>query len=258
MGRKVAQIGVPEEDEPNTAGETPDEPRELARQKEPEVTAEHRWPAVVALLIALALYASLPSSLFPVFRYVVVALGLILLVPVIIMNPVRFTRETEWSRRISICQTILLLVANLTALGGLIILLVQPTPGDGPKLILAALQVWLTNVISFALMYWEIDRGGPVARSVEPRTFLPPADFRFPQDEDHDAIVEVASRSSGHVNWRPTYGDYLYMSSTNSMAFSPTDTMPLSLRAKGLMGLEAFAGFILLALVIARAVSLLG
>jgi hypothetical protein len=87
---------------------------------------------------------------------------------------------------------------------------------------------------------------------------LQPADFRFPQDEDDDAITEVRARSSAVADWVPTFVDYLYFSLSNSMAFSPTDTMPLSHRAKLLMGLEAFAGFIILALVIARAVSLIG
>ncbi|WP_430867636.1 hypothetical protein [Demequina aurantiaca] len=224
----------------------------------PAPTAEHRWPAVAALVIALALYASLPSSFFPGIRYAVVGIGLLLFIPLIVMNPVRFTRQTEWSRRLSIGQTTLLGVANLAALVALIFTLVTPADGAGPGLLLAALQVWATNVIVFALLYWEIDRGGPVTRSKVARADLPRADFRFAQDEDHDAIYEVAARSSSKSNWRPTYVDYLYMSGSNSMAFSPTDVMPLSHRAKGLMGLQSFAGFVLLALVIARAVSLLG
>jgi len=219
---------------------------------------EHRWPAVVALLLAMALYATLPSSFFPGFRYAVVGIGVALFIPLIVKNPVRFTRQTEWSRRLSIGQTMLLAVANLAALVTLILMLVHPEQGDGPGLLLAALQVWATNVIVFALMYWEIDRGGPVTRSLARRADLPMADFRFAQDEDHDAIREVAARSSSKSNWRPTYVDYLYMSGSNSMAFSPTDVMPLSHRAKALMGLQSFAGFVLLALVIARAVSLLG
>jgi hypothetical protein len=103
-----------------------------------------------------------------------------------------------------------------------------------------------------------MDRGGPVARRHQNRSELDPADFRFPQDEDHDAIDEVAARSSGKSDWAAGYVDYLYFSLTNSMAFSPTDSMPLSHRAKMLMGLESFTGFVILALVIARGVSLLG
>ena len=139
----------------------------------------------------------------------------------------------------------------------LIALLVQNTQ-DGPTLLLSALQIWVTNVIGFALLFWELDRGGPVVRTQRSREHLPPADFRFPQDEDHDASPEVAAHSSKSSNWLPGFVDYFYFSLSNSMAFSPTDTMPLTHRAKLLMGLEAFAGFVLLALVIARGVSLLG
>ena len=104
---------------------------------------------------------------------------------------------------------------------------------------------------------WE--PSGEISRFVsQPRGRLPLADFRFPQDEDHDDVTEVARGSSKQLDWVPNYVDYFYFSLSNSMAFSPTDTMPLSHRAKLLMALESFAGFVLLALVIARAVSLIG
>jgi len=229
-------------------------PTEAARK----ARAEHRWPAVVALVIALALYATLPSMFFPPLRYVVVGLGLVLLVPLIIVNPTHFTRQTRLTRILSLGQAGILLVANQIALVQLIIELVSAQKADGPSLLLAALQVWITNVIVFALLYWELDRGGPVTRTRATRKSLPWADFRFPQDEDHDAVDEVAARSSVKNDWTPSFVDYLYFSSSNSMAFSPTDTMPLSHRAKALMLVESFAGFVMLALVIARAVSLLG
>ena len=113
--------------------------------------------------------------------------------------------------------------------------LVSGGADQGSALLAGAAQVWLTNVIVFALAYWELDRGGPVAAPSSPRPELPPADFRFPQDEDHDAIDEVAARSVGRSGWTPGFIDYLYVSVTNSSAFSPTDTMPLSHRAKMLM-----------------------
>jgi uncharacterized membrane protein len=220
--------------------------------------AEHRWPAVVALLAALSLYAALPSSFLPGLRWVVVAVGLAMLVPLVILNPHHLRRETAWSKYLSAGQAVLLVVANEVALVHLIVVLVTDTDQSGPVLLVAALQVWVTNVIGFALVYWELDRGGPVARRHSPRAVLPSADFRFPQDEDDDAVEEVARRSSPRSGWVAAYGDYLYFSLTNSMAFSPTDTMPLSLRAKALMAVEALSGFVLLAVVIARAVSLLG
>lgn len=223
-----------------------------------DARAEHRWPAVVALLIALTLYGALPSSFLPGLRFVVIGIGLALLIPLIALNPARLQRETPWSKYLATGQALLLVLANEVALVQLIVLLSTANKQDGPVLLLAALQVWATNIIAFALVFWELDRGGPVSRRHLKRSEMPPADFRFPQDEDHDAIVEVATRSSRRSDWVASFFDYFYFSASNSMAFSPTDTMPLSIRAKALMVLEAAGGFALLALVIAKAVSLLG
>ena len=220
--------------------------------------AEHRWPAVVALLVAVVLYALLPSSFLPWLRYTAVAIAALMFIPLIAVNPLRFQRQTRWSRRLSVGQVLFLAAANQVALVQLVYALVHAGKDDGPSLLLAAAQVWITNVIVFALIYWEMDRGGPVTRTQAKRSEIPQADFRFPQDEDHDAVAEVAVRSSNKSDWTASYVDFLYFSASNSMAFSPTDTMPLSHRAKVLMLIESFAGFVILALVIARAVSLLG
>ncbi|SDK43208.1 hypothetical protein [Arthrobacter sp. ok362] len=220
--------------------------------------SQHRWPAVTGLLIALGLYAALPSAFLPVIRYTVVGTGLVMLIPLLILNPRRLRKETRWSKKLATGQALLLVAANGVALVQLIILLTSSGSGNGRTLLLAALQIWVTNIIAFALVFWELDRGGPVARRNAHRDSLPAADFRFPQDEDHDAVTEVATRSSVKSGWVASFVDYTYFSLSNSMAFSPTDTMPLSPRAKMMMGLEAAGGFVLLALVIAHAVSLLG
>lgn len=221
----------------------------------PGGTGEHRWPAVAAVLVALGLYLALPSTFLPELRYGVASIALVLLVPLVAVNPVRLHRQTTWSRRLSLAQTLLLATANQVAVVVLVLTLVSPSGHSGGRLLLAAAQVWLTNVIAFALVLWELDRGGPVVRRALSRQELPRADLRFPQDEDHDAIDEVAARSSMVSDWRPRFGDYLYTSLSNSMAFSASDAIPLSLRAKALMGLQAFSGFVVLALVIARAVA---
>ena len=219
---------------------------------------ERRWPPILALAVALALYGMLPSDVPGLLRGAVVVVGAALTVPVLVLNPRRLDRETKWSRRFSVAQVLLLLVANQVALGIVIHVLLIAKKPDGPLVLLATLQVWVTNVIAFALAYWELDRGGPVSRRIRPREQLPAADFRFPQDEDGDAVIEVAAGSSERSGWAAGFVDYLYFSLTNSMAFSPTDAMPLTTRAKALMGTESFIAFVILALVIARGVSLLG
>ena len=230
----------------------------MAKVIESSARAEHRWPALGAILVALTLYALLPSSFLPIFRYSVVAVGVLLLIPMFLLNPLRMSKQTAWSRPVSIGATLLLAAANSVALVQLIFQLVNGDNKDGLQLVLAALQVWVTQIIVFGLIFWELDRGGPVSRTQTERDQLPEADFRFPQDENGDAVVEVALRSSKKAGWTANFIDYLYYSLSISMAFSPPDAVPLTNRAKILTGIEALGAYILLVLVIARAVSLLG
>ena len=218
---------------------------------------EARLPAVVAVVVAIVLQAALPSRLLIGPRLALPALEVLLLIPLVAINPVRMTRETRWSRMLAVTFVLLVAAANTGVLLLLVRALVDGGASDGKQLLLAALQVWVTNVIAYGLIYWELDRGGPVPRTQRPREDLPPADFRFPQDEDHDAIVEVARGSSAKSDWVPTLVDYLYMSVTNSSAFSPTDTMPLSSRTKVLMALQSTSALVLSLLVVSRAVSIL-
>ncbi|MFG2479864.1 hypothetical protein [Streptomyces fagopyri] len=190
-------------------------------------------------------------------RYVLPALELLLLVPLIAVNPKRLTRQTKGIRFFSLALVLVIVASNLTALGILVRELIHADVKDGRSLLVAALQVWLTNIIAFGLAYWELDRGGPVVRTQAPRGDLPLADFRFSQDENADAVEEVADGASGSSDWVPTLADYLYVSVTNSTAFSPTDTMPLSTRAKLLMSVQSVAALLTSLLVIARAVSVL-
>lgn len=114
-----------------------------------------------------------------------------------------------------------MLLTNTAALLRLVDKLVTGDAHSGTSLLLAALQVWLVNIVGFALLYWELDRGGPVTRSSATRSDLPAADWRFSQDEDADASDEVARRASKPSDWRPRFVDYLYLSTTNSTASAP-------------------------------------
>jgi hypothetical protein len=218
---------------------------------------EARYAAGVAILVAVALYLLLPNPLIVGPRLAIPVLELALFVPLVVANPHRFTRETAALRAVSIGLVVLIALANMTALGLLVDALVSGEVEQGRPLLLGACQVWVTNMIAFALAYWELDRGGPVARALRPRDQLPPADFRFPQDEDDDAIVEVAARSAARSDWAPAFVDYLYLSVTNSSAFSPTDTMPLSHRAKMMMSIQSLSALVLMVIVIARGVNVL-
>ena len=106
--------------------------------------------------------------------------------------------------------------------------------------------MWAVNVLLFALWYWQLDGGGPRRAPVTARRAR--RDFLFPQQ------LEPAFADSG---WRPLFLDYLYVSFTNSTAFSPTDTMPLSRWAKMLMLVQSAISLALAVMVVARAVNIL-
>jgi hypothetical protein len=227
----------------------------MASMVERTAREEHRWPAAVGLLTAMALYATLPSPFLPGLRYTVVALGLVLLVPLIVVNPVRFQRQTRWSRHLSISETFLLAGANQVALVQVVNHLIHPGGLSGQRLLLSALQVWVTNVIVFALVYWEIDRGGPVARSREQAAPGLRPDLHFVQDEE-GVPSGPSLRSAAPRRWRPDFLDYLFTSLWTSTAFSPTDAMPLTHRIKAIMALESISGLVVFALVVGRSVNI--
>ncbi len=220
-------------------------------------TGEHRLPPAAAVVVAGAVYALLPESLLFAPRLVIPSVELALLIALVATNPRRMIRQTRWSRAASVALVSIIILANLIALGMLVSSLTK-SGTKGSALLVGAMQVWLTNVIGFGLLYWELDRGGPVRRREARRDQLPPADWRFSQDENDDAVIEVAVSASAKSGWIATFADYLYLSLTNSSAFSPTDTMPLTNRAKALMGIEATAALLTSLLVIARAVGSLG
>jgi hypothetical protein len=218
---------------------------------------EVRLPAALAVVVAAVLYATLPGTLLTGPRIVVPIIELALLVPLVAVNPYRMTRQDRRLRVLALVLCVVLIVANAVAFGLLLHALIETKKVNGNQLLLGALQVWTNNIIAFALMFWELDRGGPVTRRRTDRAALPSADFRFSQDEDADTVHEVSARSSEASDWRPGFVDYLYVSVTNSTAFSPTDTMPLSPRAKILMSAESIQALLMSILVIARGVSLI-
>jgi hypothetical protein len=135
-------------------------------------------------------------------------------------------------------------VANACLLFVVIASLVRGQESSGTQLLLKAATVWGTNVIVFGLLFWAYDRGGPITRL---RPGPPPADFQFPQMENPELAAP---------GWQPHWIDYLYISFTNSIAFSPTDAMPLSRWAKLLMLSESAVSALTILLVAARAVNI--
>jgi uncharacterized membrane protein len=136
--------------------------------------------------------------------------------------------------------------ANVAGLVALVGALMAGRETNGAELLLKGVTIWTTNVVAFGLCFWELDRGGPVRRL---RPDSRPPDFQFPQMENPQLA---------EPGWRPHLFDYVYVAFTNAIAFSPTDAMPLTQRAKVLMLLESAASVLTLLLVAARAVNILG
>ncbi len=142
-------------------------------------------------------------------------------------------------------MALLLLIGSLWATGFLIHVLVTggALTSEPEPLLVAGVKVWCGNALSFCLLFWELDGGGPVERLHRMPKY---PDFAFPQ---------LLSPGIGPPAWRPRFADYFYLSITNSLAFSPTDVMPLVRWAKFGMGLQSIVSFSIIGLVIARAVN---
>ncbi|HEY4008480.1 MAG TPA: hypothetical protein VGM60_25295 [Pseudonocardia sp.] len=206
---------------------------------------ENRWPVAAVIVVAILLQVALPDRLTLQNRWLLPGLELALLVALVIANPTRFDRESRLLRSASLALSGLLTLANGWSAVLLVLGLISGREGqDAGPLLSTGAAIWLTNIIAFALWYWQFDRGGPAARA-HARHTVP--DFQFPQMQDHGL----------HTEWEPAFVDYLYLSFTNATAFSPTDVMPLSRWAKLTMLAQSLVSLATLALVIARAVNIL-
>lgn len=205
------------------------------------------WPAQLAVLATIALDLDLPNKLTLHPPWVLPALEGLLLAGLVATTPRGASPPHPYRRRVAIAMIGLVSAANLLSLVLLThYLLDTANASDGRQLILAGAEIWVTNILLFAVWYWELDRGGPQARK---HPECPPPDFLFPQ---------MTEERLGRWDWRAGFIDYLYVSFTNVSAFSPTDTMPLSHTAKMLMLIQSVIAIVTIGLVIARAVNILG
>jgi hypothetical protein len=211
---------------------------------------EHRWPAALSVLVMIALQVKVMYALEIRPGWVVPAVELVLLGVLFAADSGRMNREVRYLRVLGLVLVGAASVANAIAAGWLVHDIVTKHADLGAlspaELLLTGGAVWLTNVIVFALWYWELDSGGPAARA-NARHDLP--DLLFPQ---------MAAGELAAPDWEPGFVDYLYVAFTNATAFSPTDTMPLSRWAKLAMMFQSIVSVVVVALVIARAINILG
>jgi uncharacterized membrane protein len=204
------------------------------------------WPAQLAIATAIALNFVLAGQITIGPTWLMPTVEGVLLLALVVVAPRRATAHSRGRRRLALALIGLVSLAYVGSLALLVHYLVNGGAAGGHRLILSGAVLWTTNVLLFAVWYWELDRGGPVARFRDPHA-LP--DFQYPQMENP---------SLAPPGWRPGFLDYLYTSFTNATAFSPTDTMPLTQTAKIVMGLQSSAALLTAGLVVARAVNILG
>jgi hypothetical protein len=208
---------------------------------------ENRWPVVIAIIAAIAIQHAIPVQYTVVPRWPLVGMELLLLLVMLLINPVRLSRPTTIGKWAGLVLTAAITVDNTASAVVLAKrILSGEVSNDAAVLLGSGAAIFVTNVIAFAIWYWELDRGGPFARRAGRQPY---PDFLFPQMSDPD---------KARPDWRPTFVDYLYVSFTNVVAFSPTDTMPLARWAKGMMTIQSLVSMTTIALVIARAVNVLG
>ena len=229
-------MSVPATDAP--AAEAPPEP----------VDVESRWPPTLALLAFMALNVAvriwLPDEAAVRAPWLVPAIEAVLLVALLRGNPARLAARAPWARPVAVGLVVVLVCAALWATVVLVYDLVEGTgvTTSPTQLLASGALVWLGNNLAFAMLYWLMDSGGPIGRARNPV----PVDFAFTQQ---------MSPELAPAGWRPVFLDYLHLGFTNATAFSPTDVMPLTLRAKYAMLVQSTVALALFALVLARAVN---
>ncbi|HEX2427980.1 MAG TPA: hypothetical protein VHI53_08625 [Gaiellaceae bacterium] len=209
---------------------------------------ESRWPPALALLgfmtINIALRVWLPNDSPVRVAWLVPAVEGVLLVVLLASDPNTLRKNARWLRPLGIALVLVLVAA---ALWSTVLLIYDLIKGSGvtespTKLLASGGVVWLGNNLAFALLYWLMDSGGPIARS----QIETPVDFAFTQHMSPELAPPA---------WRPVFLDYLHLGFTNATAFSPTDVMPLSHRAKYTMMVHSTVALALFGLIVARAVN---
>jgi hypothetical protein len=196
------------------------------------------------MLAAAGIYWALPQPLSLGPSWLLLAVIVVLLIPIIESHRRGLYKVTR----------ILTLGANgaiTLAMIASLVFLIQGIPqhrNTPTALLRAAIALWITNVLVFALWYWKLDAGGPQVRERTKANLLE-SSFLFPQMLSQDRVDDP--------EWTPHFMDYLFLAFNTSTAFSPTDTAVLSRWAKAGMMLQSLISLTIVALLAARAVNIL-
>ena len=208
---------------------------------------EPRWPIV---LMAVAVYAStqLPGRVKVFPHWVLVLLAAWLIVPMVALHLAR--KKARWLQLENAAIAGFLGVAAFAIvldIRDLFHAMLQPPFGlSGIQLLNSSISLWASNVLTFSIAYWWIDRGGPESR-LNGWQLMP--DWRFPREDADEA---------GAPPWQPTYVDYLFLAFCTATSFGPTEAMPMTARAKLLMMAESLISLVTVLAIASRAIGLLG
>lgn len=208
---------------------------------------EPRWPPALAILVVIFLLATLPGHVTALPVWVSYLAALAVLVP---MAGVALTRGNILWLRIERAIIILLAtvyvantIAELADMIGVVTL--HPSGNNAFSLLSSSVAIWIANVLIFSLLYWQIDRGGPYARASKSSA---KPDWVFPQPATPEDLPP---------DWRPLFLDYLYLGYNTATAFSPTDALPLTHRAKMLMMIESTISLLTMVIILSRAINII-
>lgn len=219
--------------------------RDVGEWRRAMLGAESRWPALTASLAIIVGQALLSERLQLQPVWLLPGLAAVLLIASIAFY-VHPGKPTRLDRAVSIGLVGVLVVANVGSFGLLARGVFLGSGLSALELLASGVTLWVVNMLIFAIVFWELDGGGPEARLVKKRD-LP--DFVFPQQQADQQGIAPAG-------WEPSFADYLYLAVTNGTAFSPTDAMPYSHRAKLSMGVQSLLSFGIAALLVSRAVNI--
>ncbi len=208
---------------------------------------EPRWQAALAFVAVGGIYLALPASLIIGPTWLLPTLIAVLLVPTVVSHRMG---KRSLNRGLGIIISSIITIA----LVGSVVLLVRALPShrESPlELLLSGAELWLTNVLVFALWYWRLDGGGPTKR--RERHGFGSCSFLFPQMQ-----LERTERGSFECEgWRPHFVDYLFVAFTQSSTFGPTDAPLLARWAKVFAMVQVFISLSIVVLLISRAVGVL-
>ena len=203
------------------------------------------WQLQAGVLVVVAMQYFTDDSFLPYNKFFVIALELVLMVVLAFITSEGYGRVSRIRRSVTMLLIALIAAINIFSLVFLVraFLFGHNEALTATELLKSGLTIYITNIFMFALLYWEMDGGGPDHRvsSVKARDFL------FPQ------MIHVRLADD---SWRPGFMDYLYLSATNVTNFASADTIPVSHRAKLLMMIQAIVSLVIVVLVIARAIGL--